>query len=178
MAKSKKKYKLKKAKEEEPEDSTYSQFVGKYGQSERKTRTPEEKKEYAKLALFLIGWTILLATVYMVFVQIEDANYKRIIETGEEYKMSVMFIVVLFAYLIAGVSLFFVWLIFNGGFKKIDLANYERPDEMGYDEYCKIIEKLKERQRKAKYYLVLFLPFIMILLVDYVMMFWGDKLAG
>jgi len=167
--------------EEEQENLSYSRFVGKYARSPRKERTPEEKKEYAKLALFLVGWTILLAAVYMVFVRIENNNYEdyiNIFGTNEGYKMSVMFTVVLYVYLIAGVSLFFVWLIFNGGFKKVDVTKYEKPDEMGYDEFCGFIDKLKKRQKKAKYYLVLFMPFIIILLVDFVMIFWGDKMAG
>jgi len=37
---------------------------------------------------------------------------------------------------------------------------------MGYDEYCGILEKLKERQRKAKYFLILFIPFIVVMLAD------------
>lgn len=160
MPKYKKKYKLKRIRDdEEPEVSPNSRFVGKYGQSPRKERTPEEKREYKKLALYLIGWTIILATVYMTCVMLE-------------------FRPIMLIYTIAGGALFLVWLIFNGGFKQIDVTKYEKPDEMGYDEYCRIIDKLKERQRKAKYYLILFLPFLLIMLVDYVIIFWGDKLGG
>jgi len=159
LPKNKKKYKVKKTRdEEEPEGSPYSRFIGKYGQSPRKERTPEEKKEYMKLALFLILWTIFLAAVYMTCVALE-------------------FEPIMLIYTIAGAALFIVWLIYNGGFKKIDVTKYEKPDDMGYDEFCRFTDKLKERQRKAKYYLVLFLPFIMIMLVDYIMMFWGDKFA-
>jgi len=81
-------------------------------------------------------------------------------------------------YTIAGGALFVVWLIYNGGFKKPDYTQYEKPDEMGYDEYCALLDKLKERQRKAKYFLALFVPFFLIMLVDYVLIFWGDKFAG
>jgi predicted nucleic acid-binding Zn ribbon protein len=155
----KKKYKLKKAPEEEKEDSTSSRFIGKFGQSPRKERTPEERKEYKKLALYLVGWTILLTAIYMTCVTLEFRPVMPI-------------------YTIAGGVFFIVWLIFNGGFKKPDYTQYEKPDEMGYDEYCTLLDKLKERQRKAKYFMVLFLPFFLIMLVDYVIIFWGDKLAG
>jgi len=155
----KKKYKLKKAPEDEKEDLPSSQFIGKYGQSPRKERTPEEIKEYRKLALFLIGWTTFLAAVYMTCVAFE-------------------FRPVMPVYTIAGGALFVVWLIYNGGFKKPDYTQYEKPDEMGYDEYCALLDKLKERQRKAKYFLALFVPFFLIMLVDYVLIFWGDKFAG
>jgi len=153
----KKKYRRKKEKDKEEESPQYSRFVGKYGQSPRRERTPEEKQEYKKLALFLLGWLILVASVYFAFVQFEN-------ETA-------MFVVML-VYLILAIALFFVWLIFNGGFKKIDVTKYEKPPEMGYDEFCKFIDKLKERQRKSKYFLILFMPFIVVLLVDYVLIRW------
>ena len=68
--------------------------------------------------------------------------------------------------LLIGAALFLVWLVFNGGFKKIDVTKYEKPDDMGYDEFCRFIDKLKERQRQAKYFFILFLPFIVVLLID------------
>jgi len=147
LAKKNKKYKIKKKEEQEEENSPYSRFIGKYGQSPRKERTPEEKKEYTKLALFLFGWIILVASVYFVCVQLEFAPVMPI-------------------YTVLGVALFFVWLIYNGGFKKIDVTKYEKPDEMGYDEFFRFIDKLKERQRKAKYFLILFIPFLVVMLVD------------
>ena len=148
MAKKHKKYKIKKKEEQEEENSPYSRFLGKYAQSPRRERTPEEKKEYKKLALFLFVWIIFVASVYYACVQLEFAPVMPI-------------------YTIAGVVLFVVWLIYNGGFKKIDVAKYEKPVEMGYDEFCRFIDKLKERQRKAKYFLILFIPFIVVMLADW-----------
>ncbi|MCL2814256.1 MAG: hypothetical protein FWD23_06625, partial [Oscillospiraceae bacterium] len=135
MAKAKrKKFKMKKEEENLP-----------YGRLPKKKRTPEQINEYKKLGLLLVGWAILTASVYIVCVRFE-------------------FYPILPIYTFGGAALFFVWLIFNGGFKKIDLEKIEKPDEMGYDEFCKFIDKLKERQRKAKYFLVLFFPFLVIML--------------
>ena len=165
MAKNKKKYKIKKGKEQEQEEekqenSVYSRFVGEYGRSAKRERTPEEKKEYKKLALFLVGWIILVASVYYAGVQFEQLYWEsHEITEGIPYTTLI--------YTILGVVLFFVWLIYNGGFKKIDVTKFEKPDEMGYDEFCRFIDKLKERQRKAKYFLILFIPFVVVLLVDW-----------
>ena len=149
----KKKYKVKKEKEQED----YSRFVGKYARSPRRERTPEEKKEYKKLALFLLIWSVFIASLYFAFVRLENET--------------VMFVVML-VYLILGMALFFVWLVFNGGFKKVDVTKYEKPDDMGYYEFCKFIDKIKERQRKSKYFLILFMPFIVVMLVDYLLIRW------
>ena len=154
MAKNKKRYKVKKAKEQEQEqnqkDTVYSRFIGEYARSksQKRERTPDEKKEYKKIALFLVGWVILVASVYYACVQLE-------------------FELIMPIYTVLGVVLFFVWLIYNGGFKKVDVDKYEKPVEMGYDEFYRFIEKLKERQRKAKYFLILFIPFIIVMLVDW-----------
>lgn len=119
-----------------------------YKKPPKKKRTPEQIREYKKLGLLLSGWTVLTASVYIVCVRLE-------------------FYPILPIYTFGGAALFFVWLIFNGGFKKIDLEKIEKPDEMGYDEFCKFIDKLKERQRRAKYFLVLFFPFLVIMIVDW-----------
>jgi len=144
----KKKYKIKKEQEEQEQTSLSSRFTGKYAQSPRRERTPEQKKEYKKLALFLVGWVILVASVYYACVQLEFAPILPI-------------------YTVAGLVLFLVWLVYNGGFKKIDVTKYEKPDDMGYDEFCRFIDKLKERQRKAKYFLILFIPFVIVMLADW-----------
>jgi len=156
-----KKYKAKRKKDPEKEEQPHSGFIGKYARSpRRRERTPEEKKEYKKLALLLLGWLVLVASVYFTGIQIEQAHWERNqITEGIPFTPLICFI--------AGIALFFVWLIFNGGFKKIDVTQYEKPDEMGYDEYCAIIDKIKERQKKAKYYLILFFPFFVVLLVDW-----------
>jgi len=135
-------------KNEEEENSPYSRFIGKYARSPKKERTPEQIKEYKKLGLLIVGWSILAASVYMTCVQFE-------------------FYPIMPIYTFGALALFLTWLIFNGGFKKIDLGKIEKPDEMGYDEFCRFIDKLKERQRKAKYFLALFLPPLVIMLVDW-----------
>ena len=96
----------------------------------------------------MVGWIILVASVYYACVQLE-------------------FELILPIYTVLSVVLFFVWLVFNGGFKKVDVDKYEKPADMGYDEFCRFIDKLKERQRKAKYFLILFIPFIVVMLVDW-----------
>lgn len=159
-----KKYKVKKAKEQEQdeennEDSAYSRFHGSYARSPRRERPPEQKREYKKLALFLLVWSVFVSSVYYACVQLE-------------------FYPVMPIYTFTGFALFIVWLIFNGGFKKIDIEKFEKPEEMGYDEYCLRIEKLKERQRKSKYFLILFLPFLVAMLVDLLIMIWSPKVTG
>ena len=172
MAKSKK-FKFKKGKEEEkPEDnSLYSRFIGGYARSQRKERTPEQKKEYKKLALFLVVWFVFVSSVYYAGIRLEESYWIS-------HHLTSGIPVIILIYMILGFSLFFVWLIFNGGFKKIDLEKFEKPAEMGYDEYCRRIEQLKERQRKSKYFLILFLPFIVVMLVDFLIIVWGAKLSG
>jgi maltodextrin utilization protein YvdJ len=151
MPKPRKRYKLKK--KPQPLDNP-----GFFGDRPRRVRTPEEKREYLKLFLFLITWIIFLTGIYMVCLQLQF-----------EYIMP--------AYFALGVILFGVWLIFNGGFKKPDIDKIEKPEETSYEDFCAFIDKLKERQRKSKYFLVLFIPFPMIMLVDYVIIVWGERLA-
>ena len=180
MPKKIKKYKAKKKKDAEIDKNEESASSGfdRYGRPPRRERTPEEKKEYKKLALMLIVWWTLVASVYYMFVQIENGKLKSFEETGAEPEFSMMFAVML-VYLILGAALFLVWLIYNGGFKKIDVTKYEKPDDMGYDEFCRFIGKLKERQKKAKYILILFLPFILVLLMDWwIIRLTTDRSAG
>ena len=157
MAKTYRRFKKKKAPNESPEET--STPVRKYGQSPRKVRTPEEKREYLKLFLYLSGWIIITAGIYMVCVRLE-------------------FKYIMLIYEILGIALFLVWLVYNGGFKSPDLTQYEKPDDMGYDEFSAIIEKLKNRKKKSKYFLILFIPFPLIMLMDYIIIVWGAKLAG
>jgi hypothetical protein len=145
----KKKYKIKKEEREPEKKSTpYSRFAEQYNQRPKKKRTPEQIKEYKKIGLLLAGWAVVSASAYIVCVRLE-------------------FYPILPIYTFGGAALFFVWLIFNGGFKKIDLEKIEKPEEMGYDEFCKFTDKIKERQKKAKYFLVFFLPLFVIMLVDW-----------
>ena len=169
----KKKYKMKKGKkqqDEQEENSPYSRFMGEYARSAKRERTPEQKKEYKKLALFLVAWVILVASVYIAGIQIENFYWEKNPDAAAIPYTTLI-------YTIAGLVLFFVWLIYNGGFKKVDVTKYEKPDEMGYDEFCKFIDKLKERQRKAKYFFVLFIPFPLIMITDYIIIVWGEKLV-
>ena len=155
MAKTYRKFKKKK----QPAEETPAIQKYKYGQAPKKARTSEEKREYLKLFLYLVGWVIFTTAVYMVCVRL---NFEPI----------------MLIYTILGAVLFLIWLVFNGGFKKIDLDKYEKPDDMGYDEFCAFIDKLKERQKKSKYFLILFIPFPLIMLADYIIIVWGDKLSG
>ena len=151
MPKKNQKYKLKRTKKEKEDEKPPA--------GEKRRRTPEEIKEYKKLAVFLFGWLILVAALYIACIQIEEAHWVK-------NQLSEGIPVTPLVYTIVGAALFLVWLIYNGGFKKIDFTQYEKPDEMGYDEYYGILEKLKERQRKAKYFLILFIPFIVVMLAD------------
>ena len=165
MPKKPNKFKITKAKKQkeqkeqrEQEEENNPRFIGNYARSPRRERSPEEKKEYKKLALFLLMWSVFVASVYFAFVRIED-----------EFLMTVVMI----AYLALSVVFFFLWLIFNGGISKFDASEYQKPAEMGYDEFCGFIEKLTERHRKSKYFLAVSVPFIVVMLVDFLMIIWG-----
>ena len=119
MPKKIKKYKAKRKTEPEKEEPATSGFFGKYaGRPPRKERTPEQKKEYKRLAVFLVGWWSFVAAVYILFVQIESNKLEYLDSIGAEPEYSLMFGVML-AYVILGVVLFFAWLVCNGGFKKV-----------------------------------------------------------
>ena len=152
MPKGRKRY-TRKNNQQEPENT------GFFGDREKREKTPEEKREYLKLFLFMITWIIFLAGVYMVCIRLEFGP-------------------VLHIYPAIGLILFIVWLIYNGGFRRIETENLEKPEDTSYEEFCAYVEKLKERQRKAKYFLVLFIPFPMIILADYVILIWGERLLG
>ena len=161
MPKDKKKYRAKKKPSSANDDVNNDQAGnnGFFGDRVRRERTPEELREYGKLFLMLVGWIILLSAIYMVCIQLEFAYILPI-------------------YLILGVVFFFTWLVYNGGFKKFDIEKIEKPEETSYEEFIVFIDRLKERQRKAKYFLILFIPFFMIMLMDYTIMAWGERLGG
>ena len=152
MPKGKKRYR-RKINPQVPENTGY------FGKREKREKTPEELREYLKLFLFMLTWIIFLSGVYMLCVQLEFAPVMPI-------------------YTVLGAALFIVWLIYNGGFKKLDIENIEKPEETSYEEFCAFTAKLKERQKKAKYFLILFIPFPMIMLVDYVIFVWSERLSG
>ena len=151
-----KKYKMKKRKEQEQENPVE--------QKVRRERTPEEKREHKKIALLLVGWFVLVAAVYFAVVQFIAIN---------EPDNLIVYDVLRLAYLILGVVFFLLWMVFNGGLRKFDAERYEKPDEMGYDEFCSIIDKLKERHRKSKYFMVIFMPFFLVMLIDYLTIVWS-----
>ena len=163
MPKDRKKYKAKKKLHSENDDMnnvhSSTDNSGFFGDRTRRERTPSEQREYLKLFLMLVTWIILLSAIYMVCIQLEF-----------EYILPI--------YLILGVIFFIAWLVHNGGFKKIDIEQIEKPEETSYEEFTKFINQLKDRQRKAKYFLILFLPFFMIMLMDYTIMVWGERLSG
>jgi hypothetical protein len=152
MPKDKKKYKFQK-KPQAPENT------GFFGGRQRRNKSPEEMREYLKLFLFLITWSIFLSGIYMVCIRL-------------------WFEPIMLVYSILGAALFIVWVFYNGGFKKIDFEQIEKPEEESYEEFCAFVGKLKERQKKAKYFLILFIPFPMIMLIDYVIIVWSERLSG
>ncbi|MCL2096787.1 MAG: hypothetical protein FWH10_07790 [Oscillospiraceae bacterium] len=159
-----KKYKFKKQGEKSKSGLLNYKFKKRGEEPKRRERSPEQRAEHKKLALFLVGWFILVAAVYFAFTGYFDG-------LGSDY-VPVGGIIFLYVYLILGVVFFLLWLVFNGGFKKFDAERYEKPDEMGYDEFCGIIEKLKERQRKSKYFMALFMPFVIVMPLDFLIMRW------
>ena len=156
MPKNKKRYKIKKQ-PQTPDNQDNSGGGGFFSNRKKPDRTPEEIREYLKLFLLLITWIIFLSGVYMVCLQLE-------------------FELILPIYLILGVVLFFVWLIYNGGFRKFDLSKIEKPEETSYEEFTAFVHKLRERQKRAKYFLILFMPFFIIMLADYTIMVWGERI--
>ena len=151
MPKGKKKYRRKNY-TQTPEKSGY------FADRPKREKTPEETREYVKLFLFMITWIIFLLGVYMVCNELE-------------------FGLIFPIYAGLGLVLFIVWVIYNGGFKKIEVDNLEKPEETSYEDFCAFIEKLKARKRKAKYFLILFMPFILILLVHGAILNWSEMLS-
>ena len=160
MAKKNKKYKIKKSekKENEEKDSPQSKFIGEYARSPRKERTPEQKKEYIKLAVILFGTLILAAIIYFTFVLLENET---------------LWLIVMTSYSIIGIVFLLLWVIFNGGLKKFDPDSFEKPAGMGYDEFCEFIETAKERNRKSKYFFALSMPFFIVIIIDFILLYWG-----
>ena len=151
MPKGKKRYKRK-------DNPRISENVGYFGKRQKPAKTVAQSREHLKLFLFMITWIIILTGIYMLCIQLE-------------------FEPVMLVYTVLGVILFFVWFFYNGGFRKIEPEKMEKPEDESYESFCEFIEKLKERQRKAKYFLILFIPFPMIMLIDFTIIVWGERLA-
>lgn len=154
MAENSKKYKIKKIKE-------IKKSPAGEGAKTKRTRTPEEKREYKKLAVFLLVWVIFVFSVYFAVVRYCE-------QKEDEFLMSVVMPV----YAGAGILFFLLWMIFNGGLKKFDITGYEKPESMGYDEFCNILKKLEARHRQSKYFMAVFMPFFMVFLIDYLLIKW------
>jgi len=115
LPKKTKKYKIKKHKETEQDNNIETKKQGMWdrlGNSPRRTRTPEEKRENKKLAIFLVCWIIPVVSVYFALVQLEIKA-------------------VLPVYLILGIAFLGVWFVLNGGFGRADFTKYEKPPEIG-----------------------------------------------
>ena len=151
MPKGRKKYK-RKDKSSAPENTGY------FGNRERRERTQDEAREYLKLFLFMITWIIFLTGVYMAGNQLE-------------------FWPIFPIYAGLGLALFIVWLIYNGGFRKIDTEQLEKPEDVSYEEFVAFVANIKARQKRAKYFLVLFIPFPMIMLTHGVILDWAERLS-
>ena len=80
-------------------------------------------------------------------------------------------LIIFFSYMGIGVILFFVFFFMNGGLRKKDLSKIQKPPEMGYDEFQSILNYFQKRQEKAQYVFVAFIPFPVIILVDYFISF-------
>jgi len=152
-----KKFKYRKLREKEDDDSK-TKRNGYFADRPKKELTPEKKKEFLHLFLYLVLWLVFTASVYITCTAFE-------------------FFPIVPIYAVTGLILFFVYVYFNGGIKRIDPAKFEKPDDMGYDEFENILERIRYRQKRSKYFLILFIPFPMILLMDYVIIVWGDKLS-
>ena len=111
------------------------------------------KRRKLKLLALLIGWLIFLSSVYMTANTFEFAP-------------------VMFVYMGLSVILFLAFYIMNGGLRRIDLSTIEKPPEVGYDDFQNFINYLKRRQEKAQYIFIAFVPFPVILMVDYMILYW------
>ena len=103
--------------------------------------------------LMLCVWSVFLAGVYM-------------------YAVSIELWAVTHVYAISGGLLFVAYYFTNGGFGRRDYGAIERPEDMSDAEYRELIEKLKQRQKLAKYFLVGFIPFVFIVCIDYLVILW------
>lgn len=152
-----KKFKYKKLKSK-AEEYNNAKRGGFFSDRPKREITPEQKKEYLHLFLYLMLWLVLTSSVYMTCLTLE-------------------FFPIVPVYAVLSLVLFIVYVYFNGGVKRIDPAKFEKPDDMGYDEFQSILDKIRGRHKRSKYFLILFIPFPMILLMDYVIIVWGEKLS-
>lgn len=117
------------------------------------------KKENIYLFLVFIAWLILCAGIYITAVYFE-------------------FKPIMIIYSVAGVVLFICYYFANGGIKRRDFSDMEKPPEMGYDEFHTLLEHLKKRQHYTKYLFAAFIPFPMVLLCDYMIIVWIPRLMS
>lgn len=117
------------------------------------------KKENLHLFFAFIAWLIVCAGIYITAVHYE-------------------FRPIMIIYSIAGAVLFICYYIANGGIKQRDFSEMQKPPEMGYDEFHTLLEHLKKRQHYKKYLFAAFIPFPLILLCDYMIIFWIPRLMS
>lgn len=117
------------------------------------------KKENVRLFLVFLAWLILCAGIYITAVHFE-------------------FGAIISIYAITGTVLFLCYYIINGGIKRRDFSEMEKPPEMGYDEFHRLTEHLKKREHYRKYLFAAFIPFPLIILCDYMILFWIPRITG
>ena len=152
-----KKFKYRKLKLKEDDDNNKKKG-GYFSDRPKREITPEQKKEYLKLFLYLALWLVLTSSIYMTCMAFEIFPIVPV-------------------YTVLGLALFWIYIYFNGGVKRIDPMKFEKPEDMGYDEFENVLEKIRKRHKRSKYFLILFIPFPMILLMDYVIMVWGERIG-
>jgi len=152
-----KKFKYRRLKEKEDDDNN-KKSGGFFADRPKREITPEQKKEYLRLFLYFTLWLVLTSSIYITCTAFE-------------------FFPIVPIYAVLGLVLFLIYVYFNGGMKKIDPSKFEKPEEMGYDEYETILARIRARHKRSKYFLILFIPFPMILLMDYVIIVWGERLS-
>ena len=112
------------------------------------------KNNNVKYILMLAVWSIVVAGVYMACVQLE-AGW------------------ILYVYYAAAIIFFGIFMYLNGGFVPRKIEDMEKPPEMGFDVFQRQLDEIKAKKEKAKLFLVLFLPFLFVMAIDYVIIVWS-----
>ena len=121
---------------------------------ERKTRSPEEKRESLRFIGLLVCWGVFLTVVYVLFISVFDS------------------LIILHIYAAAAVLLFIAYFFANGGIARRDFDDMERPDNISEQEFKHFRENLKKRKKLAKLFFVGFIPFVFIICIDYLILIW------
>ena len=129
----------------------------KYSAPEPERRS-DIKTENFKYLLFMLAFAVIAVGVYVTSVQLE-------------------FMPTLYIYFGGAIVCFLVFFFLNGGIAPRKIENIEKPIEMGYDEFSAYLEKLRVNRHRAKYFLAVFLPLLLCLVGDYLITYWGGKMA-